>query len=67
MTDEWRVTLGTNPKSKQRTVNFPIAISRALTDAGYQTALIRLTNEGLLVVPGKEPKNNVELPEAWTT
>ena len=46
----------------------PMAVSRALVDAGFNRATLRVTPAGLLLIPYKSDnkKAQVELPKEWT-
>ena len=69
--DEFDVAISqrTNGKAPQAFVLFPMGLSRPLLDRGYNRAVIRVTDEGLLVVPYTAERAGrggvAELPESW--
>lgn len=49
--DEWDISITRQNKNGVRQISLPVSVSRALNDKGFNRAILRLTSDGILIVP----------------
>lgn len=67
MVQEWDVSLTRTTKAEGGPIQvaLPSVVARELRERGFTRAKVRLTDDGILVVPYVGQKTTVVLPESW--